>query len=81
MKRTFAILLVIICFAGCNNDEFSNDVSSFNSLKIYDFDVQRVKKIHNLFALIDTSAILFLNEDGDKVFNINNSRILKEVKR
>ncbi len=78
MKQTFIILLVIICFAGCNNDEFSNDVSSFNSLKIYDFDVQRVKKIHNLFALIDTSAILFLNEDGDKAFDISNSDYKKK---
>jgi hypothetical protein len=48
------------------------DNSSVESLKVYDFDVQRVKKIHNLFALIDTSAILFLNENGDKVFNIGN---------
>lgn len=72
MKQAFIILFVIICFFGCNND-ITNDISSVNSLKVYDFDVQRVKKIHNLFALIDTSAILFLNEDGDKVFDISNS--------
>ena len=76
MKQTFIILLVIICFAGCNNDEFSNDVSSFNSLKIYDFDVQRVKKIHNLFALIDTQQLLYFEiEDGDRIFHINNQEL------
>lgn len=71
MKQAFIILLVIICFAGCNNDEFSNDVSSFNSLKVYDFDVQRVKKIHNLFALINTKEILFLDENGNRAFDFS----------
>ena len=69
MKQTSIILLVIICLFGCN-DDFTGDLSSVNSLKVYDFDVQRVKKIHNLFALIDTSSILFLNEEFDKTEDI-----------
>lgn len=77
MKQLLPILLIIIGFYGCK-DDFTVDNPTVNSLKVYDFDVQRVKKIHNLFALIDTSAILFLNEDGDKVFDINNSEYEKD---
>jgi hypothetical protein len=70
MKQTLIILLTVICFLGCK-DDFMPDNSSVNSLKVYDFDVQRVKKIHDLFAVIDTSGILFLNENGDNVFDIS----------
>lgn len=71
MKKTLLILLIIICFFGCN-DDITSDISSVNSLKVYDFDVQRVKKIHNLFALIDTTTVLVLDENGEKAFDISN---------
>lgn len=71
MKKILLILFVFICFFACN-DDITSDISSVNSLKVYDFNVQRVKKIHKYFALIDTSKLLFLNEDGDKVFDISN---------
>ncbi|HPE76484.1 MAG TPA: hypothetical protein PLC80_10365 [Draconibacterium sp.] len=77
MKQTLIILLIVICFFGCK-DDFIVDNSLVNSLKVYDFDVQRVKKIHNLFALIDTSTVLFLDDKGENVFDFKNVEYKQE---
>lgn len=76
MKHVHFILFVAVCFWGCN-DEITSEFSSVSSLKVYDSDIQRVKKIHNLFALMDTSKIIFLDEDGDRIFDFSNREYKK----
>lgn len=78
MKQIFIILLVIIYFVGCKVDEFLNDVSSFNSLKIYDFDIIKVKKVHDQYALINLSKVLFIDKSGNKTFDFDNDSYIKD---
>ncbi len=78
MKETFIILLLIICFYGCNDNEFSNDVLSFDTLKIYDLDIIKVKKVHDEYALINLSKVLFINKSGNKTFDFDSKSYIKD---
>lgn len=70
MKQTLVIVVLMIGFLSCK-DKFIDEQSSVTSLKVFDFDVQRVKKIDKFYALIDTSEINFLTNESEEVFHFS----------
>jgi hypothetical protein len=72
MKTNLARLLLYLTFASfigsCTKDA-SNSGVNFEELKYYNLNVQKVKKIHDYFALISPHEIIFLNTSGEKQFS------------
>lgn len=78
MKQNLVILSIMtICFAGCQ-DKFIEDLPSVSSLKIFDLDIINAKKVHNQYALINLSRILFVDETGNNTFELNNDAFVGE---
>ena len=67
------ILYIVISLSlSCNKTDLGNELT-FKELKLYNIEVQKIKKIHDYFALISPHKIIFLNSDGDKQFSYNDS--------
>jgi len=50
---------------------------TYSNLKLYDFPVERVKKVLQYYALISDHEILFLNSLGEKKFNFRDNRVFR----
>lgn len=77
MKQIVVFVLIALSFTGCR-DEFSNDVLSVNGLTVYDLDIEKVKKVHDQYALINLTKVLIIDKSGNKTFDVDNESYIKD---